>query len=104
MKRGPYTGVAKKNESLISRIRNLKQDHPFWGYRRIWAHLRYVDHLDVGLNRIYRLMQAEGLLVKKNQRLKARRTHNRPKPVPQRPNEWWGIDMTKVMIDGFGWV
>ena len=21
-----------------------------------------------------------------------------------RPNEWWGIDMTKVMIEGFGWV
>ena len=19
-------------------------------------------------------------------------------------NEWWGIDMTKVMLDGFGWV
>jgi len=104
MKRGPYTGVAKKNEALISRIRCLKQDHPFWGYRRIWAHLRYVNHLDVGRNRIYRLMQAEGLLVKKNQRLKARRTHHTSKPVPQRPNQWWGIDMTKVMIDGFGWV
>lgn len=26
------------------------------------------------------------------------------KPRPSRPNHWWGIDMTKVMIEGFGWV
>ncbi len=23
-------------------------------------------------------------------------------PKPTRSNEWWGIDMTKVMIEGFG--
>jgi hypothetical protein len=26
------------------------------------------------------------------------------KPRPTRPNQWWGTDMTKVMIDSFGWV
>jgi hypothetical protein len=25
----------------------------------------------------------------------------RNKPRPTRPNEWWGIDMTKVMVEGF---
>jgi putative transposase len=24
--------------------------------------------------------------------------------TPTRPNAWWGIDMTKVLIEGFGWV
>ena len=28
----------------------------------------------------------------------------RRKPRPIRPNQRWGIDMTKVMIEGFGWV
>ena len=25
-------------------------------------------------------------------------------PKPDRPNQWWGIDMTKVMVQGFGWI
>ena len=33
-----------------------------------------------------------------------RRKAGTQKPRPDRPNQWWGIDMTKVMIDGFGWV
>jgi hypothetical protein len=33
-----------------------------------------------------------------------RRKADTRKPRPTRPNEWWGIDMTKTMIDGFGWV
>ena len=41
MKRGPYTKVAMRNAQLLERIRALKAEHPFWGYRRIWAHLRY---------------------------------------------------------------
>ena len=39
-----------------------------------------------------------------NLKLRARRKPNTRKPRPTRPNEWWGIDMTKVMIEGFGWV
>jgi putative transposase len=37
-------------------------------------------------------------------RIKAIRTPSRSKPKPDRPNQWWGIDMTKVMVDGFGWM
>jgi putative transposase len=29
--------VAQRNEALAQRIRELKAEHPFWGYRRIWA-------------------------------------------------------------------
>lgn len=104
MKRGPYAKVAERNAELLGRIRAIKADHPFWGYRRIWAHLRFVDQIVVGKNRVYRLMREHGLVVKPNMRLKARRASSRPKPRPTRPNEWWGIDMTKVMIDSFGWL
>jgi transposase InsO family protein len=49
-------------------------------------------------------MKENDLIVPANLKLKACRTPNRSKPRPERPNQWWGIDMTKVMIAGFGWV
>jgi putative transposase len=104
MKRGPYSKVAERNEPLLGRIRAIKAEHPFWGYRRVWAYLKYVEQEDVNQKRVYRLMQAHALVVQPNTRLKAKRTQQRPKPRAVRPNEWWGVDMTKVMIDGFGWL
>ena len=104
MKRGPYAKVAQRNEGLLGRIRQIKAEHPFWGYRRVWAYLKYVEEESVNQKRIYRLMQANDLLVRSNVRLKAKRAQLVPKPRPSRPNEWWGVDMTKIMIDGFGWL
>jgi transposase InsO family protein len=95
--------VAVRNESLVERIRQIKSDHPFWGYRRMWAYLRYVDGLVINKKRVYRLMKEHNLTVKPNHKLKAKRLSGRPKPRPDRPNQWWGIDMTKVMTDS-GWV
>lgn len=102
--RRPSARVASRNEPVLARIRELKTEHPFWGYRRVWAHLRYVDGLTVNKKRVLRLMQTHGLTVKGNARLKARRTPSRSKPRPKRPNEWWGIDMTKVLTQRSGWV
>ena len=104
MRRGSYTAVAVKNAPLVRRIREVKADHPFWGYRRTWAHLKYVDGINLSKNRVHRLMKMHNLLVTKNMKLKAIRRANTKKPKPDRPNQWWGIDMTKVMIEGHGWV
>jgi putative transposase len=82
----------------------LKAGHPFWGYRRMWVYLRFVEQLPVNKKRILRLMPEHHFLVRPNQQLKAKRTLTRNKPRPTRPNGWWGIDMTKVMVEGFGWV
>jgi putative transposase len=104
MSRGPYAKVAARNGALLERVRELKADHPFWGYRRVWAYLRYIDGLTVNQKRVYGVMKANDLLVKPNPKLRARRKADTRKPRPSRPNEWWGIDMTKVMVEGFGWV
>lgn len=104
MKRGASKTVEERNSPVVARIRELKADHPFWGYRRIWAHLKYVDGLEINRKRVLRLMQQHGLVVKPNTRLKAVRTSGRSKPRPVRPRQWWGIDMTKVMVEGFGWM
>lgn len=101
--RAESQSVVDRNAPLVERIVQLKSEHPFWGYRRIWAHLRYIDGLDVNKKRILRLMRLHNLTVTRETRLKAKRTSSRSKPQPDRPNQWWGIDMTKAMTDS-GWV
>lgn len=103
-KRKSSSNYQAKNAKIVALIQTIKSDHPFWGYRRVWAYLRYKNSLGVNLKRIYRLMKINHLFVASNLRLMAKRTANTNKPRPNKPNEWWGIDMTKVMIDGFGWI
>lgn len=101
--RRPSQSVIFRNAPLVERIRHIKAEHPFWGYRRTWAYLKYVDGLVVNKKRVYRLMKAHNLTVLPNHQLKAKRLSHRRKPRPDRPNQWWGIDMTKVLTDS-GWV
>jgi putative transposase len=96
--------VLQRDAGLLPRIRALKAEHPFWGYRRIWAYLRFVEQLPVNKKRIWRLMREHRLLVPPNLRLKAKRTPFSRKPKPTQPNQWWGIEMTKVLVEGVGWV
>jgi transposase InsO family protein len=98
--------IKAKNKELLIQIQNLKAEHPFWGYRRIWAYLRYRQGIIVNLKRIYRLMKENKLLVIPNTKLKAIRAKypRRNKPKATRVNQYWGIDMTKVLIQSFGWL
>jgi len=68
--------------------------------------MKYRLSLPVNKKRIYRIMKEHNLLVTPNLRLKARRD-NRPyrsKPRAERMNQFWGTDMTKVMLGSFGWL
>ena len=102
MKRATSLKVFERNELIVKRIEEIKSEHPFWGYRRVWAHLTYVDNLKVNKKRVYRLMKQHKLIVSKNTRLKAKRTSSRPKPQATKPNQIWGIDMTKFKTEE-GW-
>lgn len=46
----------------------------------------------------------ENNLTVKNKEYKAKRTPVKKKPRPDRSNQWWGIDMTKFIVDNLGWV
>ena len=96
----------KQDQILLAQIRQLKSDHPFWGYRRIWSYLKYRMNIAVNKKGVYRVTKEHHLLVLKNQRLKAVRNNKayRSKPKACRPNEFWGTDMAKVMIPRFGWL
>jgi transposase InsO family protein len=70
----------------------------------VWAYLKYREGLSVNKKRIYRLLQEHRLLAHQTRRLRATRTPTRSKPRAQRPNELWGIDMTKILVPSWGWV
>jgi transposase InsO family protein len=105
MSRPPSPVVAPRHEGLLQRIGALKAESPCWGgYRRIWAYLRCIEQPAVrGDQEVMRSHQPpHPLLI--HGRLQAKRTPTRRTPKPTKPDEWWGIDMTKVLVEGFGWV
>jgi putative transposase len=53
--------------------------------------------------RILRLMREHQRLVSPNLRRQAQLTPMRSQPNPTRPDEWWGIARTKVLVQGVGW-
>jgi len=67
--RNTSDSVTLRNEYVLERIKSIKAEHPFWGYRRVWAYLRYIDGLLVNKKRVYRLMKENNLTVKQNPRL-----------------------------------
>ena len=96
--------VAARTAVLLARIQALKVEHPFWGYRRCWATLHCVEGWTINKKRVLRVMRDAKLLVTPDLRLQASRTPTTRKPRATAPNQWWGIGMTKVLVESFGGV
>ncbi len=92
-----------RDQDLLERIKMLKTEHPFWGYRRVRAWLVHRDGIQVNEKRVRRVMRENGLMATQTVH-KAKRTLQRSKPRAERPRQYWGIDMTKFMIPVLGWV
>lgn len=106
VKRGYIREKRKKlEEEILCEIRDIKKIHPLYGYRRTTALVKkklkkYVNH-----KRIYRLMKEEKLLCeRKKYKAKRHKPGDRSKPKAKYPNHWWGTDMTKHYIEGYGWL
>ena len=104
VRRKKSQAVVERNNAVLAKIQAIKADHPDWGYRRVWAYLRYREGLLVNKKRIYRLLGQNNLLATQTRSNRAKRTPSRCKPKANKPNELWGIDMTKIMVDSWGWV
>lgn len=92
-----------EDQELADRIYRIKEEHPFWGYRRVWAWLRRKDGLGINDKKVYRIMKEKSLLCPRKGVRKVAAREVRAKPRAQRPNEYWGTDMTKIYVEKQGW-
>ena len=104
MKRRRSLKRIEQDQKHLVKIQAVKKEHPLWGYRSVWAYLNNRKHYKIGKNCVQRLMQENALTAKPNDRLKAKRGNLRRKPRATRPNQFWGIDMTKIKIALWGWL
>jgi putative transposase len=92
-----------KYPDLLERIKKIKEKHLYWGYRRVWALLRFKEGLSVSQGFIYRFMKKNNMLLDVKHH-KAKRTVQKEKPKAEKVNQWWGTDMTKFYVNSVGWV
>lgn len=90
------------DKALVETIKQIAADHPFWGYRRVTAWLRKHCGYKVNRKKVYHLMKENGLTQKTAKRKPVRPL--KAKPRASKPDEIWGIDMTKFIVEGLGWV
>lgn len=86
----------------LERVRHWLQVHPTFGYRRLWALLRFQDRIVVNRKAVYRVLKQQGWFV-----------HQRevtPRPRVQgwvsrasRSNERWAMDVTHILCGQDGW-
>lgn len=93
----------KKYEPVLGIIKQIKSDHPYWGYRRVRAYLGFRMGIWISYKLTYRLMKENGLLVDVK-RYKATRSAQREKIRAEKVNQVWGTDMTKFYVDTVGWL
>lgn len=81
----------EQDEALVVRLRDLAQQRPRFGYRRLHILLeregRAVNH-----KRVYRLYRAEGLAVRRKVRKKLSAGERVRKPTVSGPNQRWSMD------------
>ena len=91
------------NVAVLEKIKSIKTEHPFWGYRRVTAWLRHREGFLINHKRVRKIMKENELLATQTV-YKAKRKVNQRKPKAVRPKQIWGIDMTKFIIPSIGWV
>lgn len=94
--------VNDKDQQLKQRLKQVAHQYPSWGYRRLWATVRYQDGLLVNIKKVHRLCKELGLQV--------RSRRQRPKPRVQdkrsrasRSNQRWAIDASQFCCGRDGW-
>ena len=96
--------IAPRQDALLQRVQALTAEHPCWGYRRLWASLRFVEPGPVHKKRVWRLMREHHLVVPTTLQLKAKRTPTGSHPRATKPNAWGGSAMTTLLVEGLGGV
>jgi putative transposase len=83
------------DEVLVERIQRLIALHPTFGYRRLWALLRFGDGIRVNRKAVYRILKLKGWFVHQRVATPRPRVQGRRSRAP-RSDERWAMDLTHV--------
>ena len=87
---------------IESKIKTLISVHPTFGYRRIWALLRYREGLSINKKAVYRVLKLKGWMV--NQRIKTPRPRVKSsRSRSDESNKRWAMDITHILAGKDGW-
>jgi len=100
----PSDRIPALDERLVSRIREILDREETFGYRRVWAELRFKQGEMVNIKKIHRIMRLKGWKC----RLWNRPGRKIPKAVGKRsvvdrPDILWSTDMSKIYCGKDGW-
>jgi putative transposase len=90
------------DEVLAERIQRLIEAHPTFGYRRLWAMLRFVEGIRVNRKAVYRLLMLKGWFVHQRSLTPRPRVHGLRSRAP-RSDERWAMDVTHIPCGADGW-
>jgi len=100
---GPSDHVRTPEDAeLVARIKELIEQHPTYGYRRIWARLRFGDKRVINRKKVRRLLRQQGWMVAQRPAAPKPRVQ-RKKSVATRRNERWALDATHIDCGADGW-
>jgi len=90
------------DEVLAARLHRLIVAHPTFGYRRLWALLRFREGLRINRKAVYRVLAVKGWFVHQRWTTPRPRVQGK-RSRAARSNERWAMDMTHVDCGADGW-
>jgi putative transposase len=87
---------------LTQRIAELIKLHPTFGYRRLWALLRFGDGLLVNRKAVYRILKLNGWCCHERRHTPRPRVRGL-RSRAEKSNERWAMDLTHVYCGKDGW-
>jgi len=93
---------ARCDEVLVERLQRLIERHPTFGYRRLWALLRFGEGLRVNRKAVYRILKLKRWFVHQRVATPRPRVQGR-RSRAQRSDERWAMDVTHVACGADGW-
>jgi putative transposase len=83
------------DDVLAARLQRLIAQHPTFGYRRLWALLRFHEGLRINRKAVYRVLVLRGWLVHPRRLTPRPRVQGRCSRAT-RSNERWAMDLTQI--------
>ena len=96
-------GGRNRGSELSERILELIREHPTFGYRRLWALLRFHDGITVTKRTVHRILTSNGWQVR-NRKVSTQPTVQARRSQTIMANTRWATDITHIPcgVDGWG--